>query len=178
MRQYDDMDAHGLIAGLTDLSFSEFITTKIIKVLYVLCIIMAALMGLGMFIGGAQAGPGGAIAGLIMGALFFAVYVLFIRVSLEVLIVIFRIAENTRDMRMMMAEKGAANLANQPPATAQAGQTTTASPVSAGESRAEPSKPAEPEAEATGPAPEDVADEAAENTDEDSDEDDLEFELQ
>jgi hypothetical protein len=167
-----NMDAKGLLGGLMDFSFSEFITTRVIKVLYILSILMAALVALGMLIRGAQSGPGGAFLGLIAGALVFFIYVLFARVWLEIIIVVFRIAENTRDLRTMVAEHGVAGLGGPPAPEPAAQQTAAAKP-----SPEEPEPGAEPEAGATGPPPEDVAGETAEESPEEED-DGLEFELE
>jgi predicted lipid-binding transport protein (Tim44 family) len=165
----EETDLKGLIAGLTDFSFSEFITTRIVKILYILCVVLAGLTGLGIFVAALREGFIGALVGLLLGGLAFLVYVLFARVSLEVLIVVFRIAENTRDLRMMMAEQGAAAL-EPSPAGAAAEPESTPEPA---EAQQEPT-PAEPQASVTGPAPEEVAEETAEE----DDDDELEFELQ
>ena len=98
--------------------------------------------------------------GIIAGALAFGIYVLFARVWLEILIVVFRIAENTRDIRMMMAEQGAAQLPPEQPQTA---------------APAAPAAQQSPESGVKGPAPEEVADETAE---EDKEDEGLDFELQ
>ncbi len=89
------MQEKGFFGRLFDLSFNEFVTTSIIKVLYVIAIIVAAVVGLfvmfSLFMGGFR----GVLMGLILGPVVFVVYVILARVWLEVLIVIFRIAENT-----------------------------------------------------------------------------------
>lgn len=92
------METKGFFASLFDLSFTEFVTTRIIKVLYVLAIILAAIASLAMLIGGFSRGAGGAIMGLILAPLLFLLYVIMARVWLEVIIVLFRIAENTGRM--------------------------------------------------------------------------------
>jgi hypothetical protein len=90
------MQEKGFFGRLFDLSFNEFVTTSIIKVLYILAIIGSAIGALvilgGMFASGSF---GGILMGLILAPVIFIVYVIMARVWLEVLIVIFRIAENT-----------------------------------------------------------------------------------
>jgi hypothetical protein len=90
------MQEKGFFGRLFDLSFNEFITTSIIKVLYVIFIIVSAVIALfmlgGMFASGSF---GGILLGLVLAPVIFIVYVIMARVWLEVLIVIFRIAENT-----------------------------------------------------------------------------------
>ncbi|MER3420155.1 MAG: hypothetical protein C4290_06350 [Chloroflexota bacterium] len=84
--------------ALFDLSFSEFITTRIIKVLYVLVLIGVGLVSLAIFFSLAQSGAGGLIVGLIVAPLLFLLYVIVARVWMELVIVIFRIAEYTRQI--------------------------------------------------------------------------------
>ena len=88
------------IRALFDFSFSEFITTKIIKLLYILTIIIAALVWLGFMVAmfSSNSGIWGVLAGLIGAPIGFAVQVIFTRVGYEILIVVFGIAEHTRDM--------------------------------------------------------------------------------
>jgi hypothetical protein len=88
----------GFFGSLFDLSFSSFVTTKIIKVLYVLGIIMAGLSSLAVFISAARNGVPAAIVGLIFAPLVFLLGVLYSRVMLEIIIVVFRIAENTGEI--------------------------------------------------------------------------------
>ena len=101
------MEPKGFIAVLLDLSFTEFITTRIIKILYILGIFFAGLGSLAVLVGGVTSGSVfGALGALIITPIIFVLYVLIIRVWLELIIVIFRIAENTG--RMAGSEKDAA----------------------------------------------------------------------
>ncbi len=86
--------------ALFDFSFSEFVTTKIIKVLYGIMLVIAALIWLGFLVAMFSSGNGilGVLAGLIGAPIGFVVQVIFTRVGYEILIVVFGIAENTRDM--------------------------------------------------------------------------------
>jgi hypothetical protein len=88
----------GFFAALFDFSFSEFITTKIIKVLYILAIIAIGLIALGFFIAAASQGGANIVFGLIIAPIFFLLYVILTRVWLEIIIVLFRIAEYTREI--------------------------------------------------------------------------------
>ena len=97
------MQEKGFFGRLFDLSFSEFITTKIIKVLYVLSMIGAGFWGLTVLFGGfATKSFGGVVGGLILAPIAFIVSIILARIWLETLIVLFRIAENTAKI----AEKG------------------------------------------------------------------------
>lgn len=90
--------------ALFDLSFSEYITTKIIKVLYVIALIVAAITWLGMLVFSLfvlSRNGGGAFAvlgGIIFCPIGFIIQVIVVRIGYEILIVVFGIAENVHDM--------------------------------------------------------------------------------
>ena len=88
----------GFFGTLLDFSFTEFVTTKIIKFLYILAIVVLGLMSLGWLIAGILGGALSAILSLILVPLFFALMVIYTRVALEIIMVIFRIAENTSEI--------------------------------------------------------------------------------
>ena len=89
------MENHGFFRRLFDLSFKEFVTPKIITIIFILEIIIGGLTGLGILIKGLSSGGGIAFASLILAPIVFFLYVLGSRIFLEVIIVLFRIAENT-----------------------------------------------------------------------------------
>ncbi len=95
----------GFFQALFDLSFSEFITTRIIKVLYILAIIVVGLFALVFFLGMATRGVAGLIVGLIVAPLLFLLYVIVTRVWLELIMVIFRIADHTRQIAQQGRER-------------------------------------------------------------------------
>jgi len=85
----------GLFQTLFDFSFSEFVTTRLIKVLFIIGIAVAAIASLVLL---GKAFSDSFLSGLFMLVLspvIFLVYVLFARVWCEMIIVVFRIAENT-----------------------------------------------------------------------------------
>jgi hypothetical protein len=86
----------GFFARIFDLSFSEFVTPSLIKIIFVIGIVFAALISLFVFIGLANQGGGAVVAGIIIAPLIFFVYVLLARVFSEIYLVLFRIEENTR----------------------------------------------------------------------------------
>lgn len=99
-------------SSLFDFSFSTFVTTKIIKVLFVLGIIFAGLWSIMIFFSLASKGGASTILGLILIPLLFILGVIYFRVVLEIIIVIFRIAENTSEI----AQRGRSNFNSVPPA--------------------------------------------------------------
>lgn len=88
----------GFFAALFDLSFSEFVTPKIIRGLYVLFMILFGLLALGIFILFASQGGALIIAGLIIAPIVFLLYLIFARVWLELIMVIFNIAGYAREI--------------------------------------------------------------------------------
>lgn len=94
------------IGSLFDLSFSEFVTTQIIKIVYVLLIVASAFGALVILIGGI--GSGNFLKGvgsIVLAVVLFALYVLVARIWMELLIVVFRIAENTGRLVELLESK-------------------------------------------------------------------------
>jgi Domain of unknown function (DUF4282) len=89
----------GFFSSLFDLSFTRFVTARVVSVLYVLMLIILVLVyvifAISFFSSG-RTGLGVAWL-LILGPLFLLLYTLLYRVIFELLVVIFRIYENTRD---------------------------------------------------------------------------------
>jgi len=86
------------LSALFDFSFSEFVTTKIIKILYGILIVLAGVAALVAIISGFTNSVGQGILMLILSPLVFLLYVILARVWLELVIVIFRIAENVGEI--------------------------------------------------------------------------------
>ncbi len=84
---------------LFDLSFSEFITTKVIKVLFVVMIVFSVLGTLGIVVSAFTATVATGVIALIFSPVIFLLYVLFARIWCEMIMVLFRIAENTSGLR-------------------------------------------------------------------------------
>jgi len=82
---------------LFDVSMKTFITPSIIKVLFVLGLIAISIFSLILLIAGTQA-DGGAVL-ILLAPLYWFLGVLYLRVILEVIVVLFRIEENTRGQR-------------------------------------------------------------------------------
>lgn len=90
-------EAGGFLAALFDLSFTNFITTKLIKVLYVLGILGAALWALTMAgTGLAQRGVG--LVLVVLSPILFLVGVIYMRVMMELIMVLFRSAEHLAEI--------------------------------------------------------------------------------
>ena len=91
--------ARGFFESLFDFSFTFLVTTKLIKVLYGLSIAVLALASLFFVIIGFSASPAvGAFMLIFVAPLFFLLGVCYTRVMLEIMIVVFRIAEHTAEI--------------------------------------------------------------------------------
>jgi threonine/homoserine/homoserine lactone efflux protein len=85
----------GFLASLFDFSFSTFIATRIVGVLYGIGIAIAASVAFVIFSMSLSRGAGSGIVGLVGAIIIFFLYVLAIRIGLESLISALKTAENT-----------------------------------------------------------------------------------
>jgi Domain of unknown function (DUF4282) len=93
-------DARGFLSALFDFSFTSFVTTKIIKVLYVLILVLAVISALIYTIVAFRVSATFGFLTLIIGdPLFILIVMAFWRLVLESFAVRFRIAEDVRAMR-------------------------------------------------------------------------------
>jgi hypothetical protein len=93
------MDQKSFLGALFDVSFQSFITTRIIKVLFLLQMVVAGIASLAVVGAGFSQGfLVGTATLLIVAPLVFLMWMLMIRVQLELVLVVFRIAENTTVM--------------------------------------------------------------------------------
>lgn len=85
----------GFFASLFDLSFTSFITTKLIKIIYAVVMVLLAI-GMLVFVIGAfsSGGIGAGLGALIVSPIIFILYVMLTRIWLEMIIVVFRISED------------------------------------------------------------------------------------
>lgn len=82
------------LSSLFDFSFKEFITHKVVKVLYALAALYIFTRSLIMFFGSFQHGAGSAFITLISAIVQFVVLLMLTRAFLELVMVIFRISDN------------------------------------------------------------------------------------
>ncbi len=93
-------DARGFLGALFDFSFTSFVTTKIIKVLYVLILVLVSLSALVFTISAFRLSAGFGLLVLVIGdPLFIIVVMAFWRLVLEAFVVVFRMAEDIRALR-------------------------------------------------------------------------------
>lgn len=84
----------GFFGSLFDFTFSEFITTRLIRVIYVLGLIVVGIGTLAILSEGFDLGFLTGMLSVVLAALVFLLGAMYLRVVLEIMIVVFRIAEN------------------------------------------------------------------------------------
>ena len=90
-------DSRGFLSALFDFSFTSFVTTRIIKVLYVLITVLVCLAALVYTILAFRISTAFGIVTLVIGdPLFIIIVMAFWRLVLEAFVVVFRIAEDVR----------------------------------------------------------------------------------
>jgi hypothetical protein len=134
------MQAKGFFASLFDYSFSSFITSKIIKVLYVLTTIVVGLWTLLIVLVAFKLSSTlGILALLIGGPIFFVITMIYVRVVLELLMVIFRIHEDVQEINQRAGGAKGTRVAFAPPPPEPAAEPTSdAAPVAVSSSAPEP----------------------------------------
>jgi hypothetical protein len=83
------------LSALLDFGFKRFITLSIIKIVYMVGMGLIVLCWLGFLAVSFTQGAAAAIGVLIVGPIVAGLYLIFLRISLELVVVIFRIGENT-----------------------------------------------------------------------------------
>jgi hypothetical protein len=91
----------GFLASLFDVGFNSFVTPKVVKAVYVLVMILTALWVLAFAVGAFRLNTVlGIIVLFILCPIFFVVYLALWRIVLELVMVVFRIAEDVRSIRL------------------------------------------------------------------------------
>lgn len=90
------------ITALFDWKFTRFITVDLVKVLYLVGIALLALGALAFGISGFSESVVMGLFTLIIAPIMFVIWVLFLRVYLELIVALFKIAHNTSAMAKRM----------------------------------------------------------------------------
>jgi hypothetical protein len=91
----------GFFAALFDVSFNTFVTSKLISVLYILAIIfivIVAIFGIGSGFLKLFDDFWAGFMRIVVTPLAALIWLVFVRITLELIIVIFKIADNTKEM--------------------------------------------------------------------------------
>ena len=87
-------EAKSFLDSILDLSFSKFVTTKIIKIIYLIFVILSCISGMAVIVAGLFNGIGAGVLALIVAPLMVAFEIMVCRVFLEIVMVIFKIAQD------------------------------------------------------------------------------------
>ena len=117
----------GFLSSLFDVSFSSLITTRVIKVIYILSMILIGLTAL-VFVAGAFSNSvaAGLFTLLILAPLAALLYLIYVRVILEVIICIFRITETNQEL--VSLQRAAAGPGTPPPTVPEPPETPPSAP--------------------------------------------------
>lgn len=86
----------GFFSSLFDFSFTEFITPKIISILFIIGVIGSGISALGFIVSGFAADVVMGILFLILSPIVFLLMVIVFRVYMEIIIILFKIYENIK----------------------------------------------------------------------------------
>ena len=93
------MEHKGFLASLFDTSFSSLVTTKVIKLIYILSMLVIGLLALAFVVGAFRASAGfGLLTLLVLAPVGSLIYLTYTRMFLEFVIALFRIMENTHEL--------------------------------------------------------------------------------
>ncbi len=88
----------GFFAALFDFDFTSFITLRFLKVIYAILVGLVVLFGVVFLVVGFARGGVAAVAAVLLAPLGTLLYLVLIRISLEVVALFFRIGEHTSVM--------------------------------------------------------------------------------
>lgn len=101
MQPMSSDEAKGLLRSLFDFGFTSLITTKIIRFVYALLVVLYSLVAVVLFFTGLVSGSStGVLFALFVVPLGYLVYLILIRIWMEVLIVVFRIGDDIHAIRL------------------------------------------------------------------------------
>lgn len=130
----------GFFGSLFDLSFSSLVTTKVIKFIYIVSLIVIAVVALLFVVAAfAQSAAFGVLTLVVLAPLIALLYVIYTRVILEVIIAVFRLVEYNGELVALKRQQlGIAAPGARPPASA--GDTTQqpSAPPPAGDAPQQP----------------------------------------
>lgn len=84
----------GLVAGLFDFAFEASVTRKIVRLLYVILLLGGGVTVVALVVMAMQQSPAQGLLVLVSGVVAFLVWILLVRVGLEVVLTVLRIADS------------------------------------------------------------------------------------
>ncbi len=98
----------GFLASLFDFGFTTFVTLRFLKVIYGIVMVLIGLGALGVFVSLASQGAGSAVLALVLVPIGALLYLVFARIYLELIALLFRIAESTARIDQHLTAGGGA----------------------------------------------------------------------
>jgi hypothetical protein len=95
---------NGFLHRLFDFTFSELITLKLVRFLYILGVFFSGIGALYVIINMFQSSFFAGLLAILISPIIFLLYVILIRVYLEILLVIFKIAEDENQIKQKLDE--------------------------------------------------------------------------
>lgn len=86
----------GFFGSLFDFSFTSFVFPKVIKVVFAILVVFAAIAAIAVLVMAFNNSTTTGIAALVLSPFIFCLYVLLFRIWMEVAIVLFRILDNVQ----------------------------------------------------------------------------------
>jgi hypothetical protein len=87
--------SNGLLTDLFDFSFSHLLVLRVVKLLFGVLLLLDAGLCLGLIVQAFGAGFGWGLLVLLFSPMLFVIVAIFVRVFTEILVVLFRIADDT-----------------------------------------------------------------------------------
>ncbi len=88
------LEGKGFFERLLDFSFQYFITQKYAKLLYGIHLLLGLIVGTWYVFNGFQASTSQGLLSLLLAVVAYFLWILYVRVALEVLVAVFRTADN------------------------------------------------------------------------------------
>jgi len=117
------LETKGFFAGLFDFGFTSFITLKFIRVIYAILVGVLLLLALLAFIATISQGGIGIAFAIVVVPIATLLYLIFARISMEMIALFFRIGENTSLMAGSAQPTGATAGGMTPPGYGAPGST-------------------------------------------------------
>lgn len=100
---FESIALKGFFKSLYDFGFTSFVATRILKILYVILVVLvsiaAFIYGIAMVVASIANGkPALAILSIILVPVFYIIYLAFLRISFEIIMVVFRMAADLRSI--------------------------------------------------------------------------------
>jgi uncharacterized membrane protein YphA (DoxX/SURF4 family) len=104
------MTAKGLLRSLYDFGFTSLITTRIIKFVYALLVISYSIVAvILLLVGLASRNSAGILFAIIFVPIFYLIYLIMLRILMEMIVVFFKIGEDVHVIRHRAGGRGFAD---------------------------------------------------------------------